>query len=525
MIDENEFFRDVTLRICGSLQIEEGLRSCIAYIARHMPADVMYLERDAPRLRAMRIVARADADSAARMDRLVPYSEQALEAMRQMEELWTAGKLPAVLVINDPLQEPVTRHMLAALGEPPSSALSLPLVVEGQVGGALVLLAEGQRRFTEQHARLFATLKEPFFVAMANDLKHREVLRLRDRLADDNRYLNRELLRIAGDEIVGADFGLREVMRQVRQVAPTESPVLLTGETGVGKDVIANAIHLGSPRRDGPFIAVNCGAIPASLIDSELFGHEKGAFTGALSRRRGRFERAEKGTILLDEIGEMPLEAQVRLLRVLQQREIERVGGTERIRVDIRIIAATNRDLAGLVQSGRFREDLWFRLNVFPIHVPPLRERPSDIPALVQHLIERKARQLKLGETPRLADGAIDDLLAYGWPGNVRELENVIERAMILHRGAPLRFDVGARPSRPAAAERIGPDPPLGLDAAMTQHIERVLELTGGKVHGPGGAGELLGLNPSTLRSKMRKLGIRFRRQRARAPTAGGRPE
>ena len=178
-------------------------------------------------------------------------------------------------------------------------------------------------------------------------------------------------------------------MQQVRQVAPTESPVLLTGETGVGKDVIANAIHMGSPRRDVPFITVNCGAIPDSLIDSELFGHEKGAFTGALSRKRGRFERANGGTILLDEIGEMPLDAQVRLLRVIQHREVERVGGTDRIPVDIRIIAATNQDLQGMVEAGSFREDLWFRLAVFPIHVPPLRDRPSDIPALVQHFIER----------------------------------------------------------------------------------------------------------------------------------------
>ena len=351
-------------------------------------------------------------------------------------------------------------------------------------------------------------------IALENTLVHREVLQLRDRLADDNRYLHRELQRISGDEIVGADFGLREVMQKVRQVAPTESPVLLTGETGVGKDVIANAIHLGSSRRDGPFIPVNCGAIPESLIDSELFGHEKGAFTGALSRKRGRFERADTGTILLDEIGEMPLEAQVRLLRVIQHREIERVGGTERIPVDIRIIAATNHDPATMVKAGRFREDLWFRLNVFPIVVPPLRERSSDIPALVQHLIERKAGELKIGDTPGLAPGAIDDLMAYAWPGNVRELENLVERAMILHRGEPLRFDdLGASlPGKPAAAPPATDEEPLDLDSVIARHIRWVLGMTGGKIHGPGGAGELLGVNPNTLRYKMRKLGIPFRK-------------
>jgi transcriptional regulator with GAF, ATPase, and Fis domain len=305
-------------------------------------------------------------------------------------------------------------------------------------------------------------------------------------------------------------------MLKVRQVAPTESPVLLTGETGVGKDVIANAIHLGSPRREGPFVPVNCGAIPGSLLDSELFGHEKGAFTGAFSQKRGRFERANGGTLLLDEIGEMPLDAQVRLLRVLQHRELERVGGTDRIPVDIRVIAATNQDLEGMVGEGRFREDLWYRLNVFPIQVPPLRDRVSDIPALVHHFLERKARELKIGETPRLAPGAMDQLRAYGWPGNVRELENLVERGMILHRGKELRFDGLIRGQATASKEgwETGGDPLLDLDAVTAAHIRRVLGMTGGKIHGPGGAGELLGVNPNTLRYRMKKLGIPFRKAR-----------
>ena len=406
MVDENEFFREATLRICGNLEIEEGLRACFEYISQHLPADCIYLERHEYELGAMRVIVRADAERGERMDRLVPYTEEAKTAMAEAGKLYQDDMLPPVLVINRSQEEPVTQCLLSALGEPPSSAMSLPLIVEGQVVGALALLAEGDDRFNDEHARLYATLKEPFFVAMSNTLEHEKVVKLKDRLADNNRYLNRELLRISGDEIVGADFGLRDAMRQVRQVAPTESPVLLTGETGVGKDVIANAIHLGSPRREGPFIPVNCGAIPDSLLDSELFGHEKGAFTGALSRKRGRFERANGGTILLDEIGEMPLEAQVRLLRVLQYREIERVGGTDRIPVDIRVITATNKDLSAMVEAGRFREDLWFRLNVFPIFVPPLRDRSCDIPALVDHFMERKAAELKVGDTPRLAPGA-----------------------------------------------------------------------------------------------------------------------
>jgi transcriptional regulator with GAF, ATPase, and Fis domain len=351
---------------------------------------------------------------------------------------------------------------------------------------------------------------------MSNTLEHEQVVRLKNLLADDNRQLQRELLRLSGDELVGADFGLRDVLQRIRQVADTESPVLLTGETGVGKDVIANAIHLGSPRRHGPFIPVNCGAIPDSLLDSELFGHEKGAFTGAVSRKRGRFERADQGTILLDEIGDMPMQAQTRLLRVLQNREIERVGGTERIAVDIRVIAATNQDLPAMVRDGRFREDLWFRVNVFPIHVPPLRDRKVDIPALVHHFIERKTRDLKIGESPQLAPGAIEALTAYDWPGNVRELENIVERAIIVHRGGPLRFENLGAASAPSSPVSGPPSEPelLDLDSVVASHIRRVLERTGGKIHGPGGAGELLGVNPNTLRSRMRKLGIPFRKQR-----------
>jgi transcriptional regulator with GAF, ATPase, and Fis domain len=479
VVDENEFFRNATLRICGNLEIEEGLRACLEYISSYIPADTIYLQRYERDVNAMRLVARARPNQGERLNTVVPLGEDAKIALSHLAEIWNAGELPAVLVINKPREEPVTRRMLSVLREPSSSAMSLPLVIENQIVGSLALLAEGDDRYSDEHARLYAMLKEPFFVAMSNTLKHEEVVRLKNRLADDNKYLNRELLRVSGDEIIGAGFGLRNVMQQVRQVAPTESPVLLTGETGVGKDVIANAIHLASPRRDGPFIPVNCGAIPASLLDSELFGHEKGAFTGALAAKRGRFERADGGTILLDEIGEMPLEAQVRLLRVIQNREIERVGGANRIPVDIRIIAATNRDLPELVRNGRFRQDLWFRLNVFPIVVPPLRERTGDIPALLNHFIEKKARELKIGDTPRLASDAIDDLMRYPWPGNVRELENVVERAMILQRGKPLRFaDLGSTlPTITGTDARQPGDQPLDLDYVTRCHRSRRLAL------------------------------------------------
>jgi transcriptional regulator with GAF, ATPase, and Fis domain len=379
----------------------------------------------------MRVVARADAEGGERIDVLVPFSDEAKAAMVGFAEAWAAGGLPPVLVFNRPEEEPVTTRMLSSLGEPVCSVLSLPLIVEGEPRGALALIAEGSDRFNDDHVRLYATLKEPFFIAMSNVLEHEEVLRLRDRLADDNRYLNRELQRLAGDELVGADFGLREVMRRVRQVAPTESPVLLTGETGVGKDVIANAIHLGSSRREGPFIPVNCGAIPDSLIDSELFGHEKGAFTGAVRRKMGKFEIANGGTIFLDEVGTLTPAAQVKLLMVLQEGLFERVGGETTLKTDVRVIAATNADLKQMTEEGLFRKDLFYRLNVFPIELPPLRERQPDIFHLMEGFLKRLS-DFGPKAIRKVHPAVVNALGGYPWPGNIRELENLVERAYIL---------------------------------------------------------------------------------------------
>jgi transcriptional regulator with GAF, ATPase, and Fis domain len=312
-------------------------------------------------------------------------------------------------------------------------------------------------------------------------------------------------------------------MAKVQHVAPLISPVLLQGETGTGKEVIANAIHSLSPRNGGPFVKVNCGAIPDTLIDSELFGHEKGAFTGALSRKIGRFERANGGTIFLDEIGELPLPAQVRLLRVLQENEIERVGGTQTVKIDIRVISGTHRNIDRMVQEGQFRDDLYYRLKVFPIYLPPLRERKPDIPALVHHILRKKAQTLGFRRTATLAPGAMERLLAYPWPGNIRELENVIERAMILADGKPLEFlDLTGQNTTFAAPCATPADlaSPNSLADVMKAHIEEVLAACNGRVEGPTGAAKALGLNPSTLRFRMRSLGIPYGRK-AKARNAG----
>jgi len=304
-------------------------------------------------------------------------------------------------------------------------------------------------------------------------------------------------------------------MENVRRVAPLSSPVLLLGETGVGKEIIAGAIHNASLRENGPFIKVNCGAIPETLMDSELFGHEKGAFTGAIDQKRGRFERAHEGTIFLDEIGELPPEAQVRLLRVLQEKEIERIGGIEPIKVDIRVIAATHRDLQAMIQGGKFREDLYFRLQVFPICIPTLKERSGDIPSLVQHFIKKKARDLKLTAIPTLSSEAYDQLLAHHWPGNVRELENAVERAIILNREGPLSFaDLGPQKEKEEAVVLVSETTEsCNLDRVTANHIRSVLKMTNGRVEGKKGAAQLLGINPGTLRNRMRKMDISFGRK------------
>ena len=326
----------------------------------------------------------------------------------------------------------------------------------------------------------------------------------------------------AGEErLIGGDTGLAAVMTRARIVSRSSAPVLIFGETGTGKEIIARAIHEHSPFRHGPFRRVNCGAIPAELIDSELFGHEQGAFTGAVSRRKGWFEQADGGTLFLDEVGELALAAQVRLLRVVQDSELVRVGGERPIKVNIRIVAATHRDLPGMVEQQAFREDLYYRLSVFPIVIPPLRDRPSDIRAFAEYFAERAANRFGLRTVP-VSDDDVRSLAEYQWPGNVREMAAVMDRAVLIGQGKTLSvagaLGQDARSSTPppvrsgdAAPTRIVP-----LDVVIRQHIEAALAATSGRVEGRHGAARLLKINPHTLRARMRKLKIDWRQYRQR---------
>jgi transcriptional regulator with GAF, ATPase, and Fis domain len=436
------------------------------------------------------------------------------ESIRELESL--AGTRD-VRIIEGGEYNLVTKILRPYIDFSKYSALVMNLAIENKRLGSFSILAEGKARFTKTHVHLISLLREPISIAMSNALRYEEVVKLKDMVDAENRELSRELRHFSGGEIVGAEHGMKATMEMVRQVAPLNSPVLLLGETGVGKEVVANAIHYTSSRRGGPFIKVNCGAIPDSLLDSELFGHERGAFTGAITQKRGRFERADKGSIFLDEIGELPLHAQLRLLRVLQHKEIERVGGTKTIAVDVRVIAATHRDMEELIRSGAFREDLWFRLNVFPIMIPPLRHRKEDIPALVDYFIERKSKDLKIYPPPAVSAEDVERLKSYQWPGNVRELENLIEREVIYRRGKEkhgrLTFEHFDMPRNIIGSGILQETDRnlLTLEEAVSRHIRRALEISKGKISGDGGAAQILGTNPNTLRSRMRKLGISFR--------------
>ena len=494
------FFRDVTLTLCSSLDIGQALAAAFPQFARHLPIDGIGLGYSDLEHQRMEVVAWAGSDPPWRASG--EGFEMDSEGASYVQ--FDGTRAPSPLVINRP--QDAARGLLALFpGLRRHSVIFLRLVLAEQEVGALIVWAAGHERFEAVHAELLASVTEPLTLAMVNARQHEQLRAQQERLVEDHRALAADVQRALGTEIVGADFGLRAVMERVRKLASSDRPALLFGETGTGKEVIANALHAASPRRAGPFVSLQCGAVPDTLLDSELFGHEKGAFTGALERKRGRFERAHGGSLFLDEIGELTLDAQVKLLRVLQEGRFERIGGSALIEVDVRVIAATHRDLESMVAQGSFREDLWYRLSVLLIELPPLRERRGDIPSLVQHFVHRRAREFGR-PAPRVSPDSLARLAAYDWPGNVRELQNVIERALLLSDDRELVVPpLGTSRRRSAASVS---DPLLPLDEAMAAHIRRALEHTGGQIAGRGGAAELLRIKPSTLRNRMKKLGV-----------------
>lgn len=510
----SDFFKQATLSIFSSLDFSQALCNARRHISQTIPVDGLFFNIYEPEKMVMRTITCATESSGQHKDIITRLNHRAME---ELNSILTDHKTE-ISYYQHPSQHYMAALEAPILGYEGRALMVMQLYIGEDLLGTLVASAMQDRQFTPEHLRQMESLREPFTIALHNIRTHEELGSLKDKLADDNRFLRQEISSLTESEIIGADGGLRDVKEQLMQVSSLMNTVIILGETGVGKEVIANAIHSHSPRRNGPFIKVNCGAIPESLIDSELFGHEKGAFSGAISQKRGRFERANGGTIFLDEIGELPPQAQVRLLRVLQNREIERVGGTSTIKINARIIAATHRNLEELVAKNQFREDLLYRLMIFPIVIPPLRQRKEDIPALARHFVQVKAREMGLRTPPQLDSNSLAHLSEYSWPGNVRELENAVERALIGCRGGNLRFKLdiphyepGVKIAEPQTVDE--PNQLRCLDAVMKDYIVEAIKATRGKINGPGGAAEHLCIHPNTLRKRMKKLGIEHNRK------------
>jgi transcriptional regulator with GAF, ATPase, and Fis domain len=510
---------DVWREVCRHIEIGESVDRVAPILAKRLPVDYFLVRHLGLNRSFLETVATGHC-------RGVPVS------LRPRSEI--AASLIDRIIAWCSLQE-VCRRAAAELNqelpgllpaELEGDVLAGPLNSEEGPAGVLIFVARSRRTFNAEHEELVWALLEPFTVAMENDRRVRELNSLREALEADKRSLLSRLDRHdISDSIVGSETGLRSVMEQIELVARSDAPVLILGETGSGKEVVARAIHSRSPRAGKPFLRVNCGAIPPELIDSELFGHERGSFTGAVNVRKGWFERADGGTLFLDECAELPLAAQVRLLRILQDGSFERVGAEKQQIVDLRIVAATHRDMHALVASGRFREDLWYRIAVFPIRLPPLKDRKEDIPALAAHFALRAAK--RLGAPPLVPTPEdIRLLVAYEWPGNVRELAAVIERAAILGDGKALELAqalgsnsrAASNPAQGATRDfalQGSASELVSLDMAMARHIESALHRTRGRIEGPDGAAKILAINPHTLRARMRKLSVDWRRFRS----------
>lgn len=494
---EEALLLEVSSVLLSHLDIRELFGAISATLRQVMPHEYATLGLYEPESKELRLMSLEQLQTETTLQREMLSPSQTSLAGRVMN-----SRQP--LVVNDVVNsshnlEAIRR--LAAVGI--KSACFLPLIIQDRVFGTLNLVSRREAAFQQKEVKLLNQVADHVAVALNNALTFRQVAQLKERLAEEKLYLEDEIrTEYHFEEIIGESTALKRVLKQVETVGPTNATVLILGETGTGKELVARAIHDLSSRRDRTFIKLNCAAIPTGLLESELFGHEKGAFTGAISQKIGRLELAHQGTLFLDEVGDIPLELQPKLLRALQEKEFERLGSTRTIPVDVRLIAATNRDLAKMVSTHQFRSDLYYRLRVFPITVPPLRERAEDIPILVRYFAQKHAERMHKN-IEIIPPETMEALIHWHWPGNVRELENIIERAVILSPGPVLRVPLAEL--NPVGDETAGSST---LEDTEREHIIRVLRETRGVIGGPHGAAARLGLKRTTLNSKMRKLGI-----------------
>ena len=505
--DRLQLLLELTNQLVSNLELRDLLRTLAGTVRRVLHCDLVGVALADPN-GTLRVQGLDFPESKGfiREEMSLPSESEAGVVYRTAKPMLLQGDYPPAINPN---------FNLRSLEDIKSTCL-LPLVARDRVLGVLGVSRKTDAPFSEDEVNVLTQVANQIALAVENALAYREIRELKDQLSKEKLYLEDEIrTEMNFAQIVGKSASLLRVLKQVETVAPTDSTVLIYGDTGTGKELIARAIHDLSPRRSKPFVKLNCAAIPTGLLESELFGHEKGAFTGAIAQRIGRFEVANGGTIFLDEIGEIPLELQTKLLRVLQEREFERLGSSRTLRTDARLIAATNRDLHAMVSEQKFRSDLFFRLNVFPVQVPPLRERQEDIPLLVRHFTQQFSRRMnKAIET--IPSAAMDALCRYHWPGNIRELQNVIERAVIISTGPALSVDVADLTFPKAGPPVEKPTAPKSTNGALhdvleqseRQQILEALEQSNWIVAGPKGAAAHLGMKRSTLQQRIRKLGI-----------------
>jgi len=499
MIDKAEFIHSVTFAACSSMDIRDTLKNTFSIIKSCIPLDSMHLsvyDEENELVNKLYMDEKNGLISGLQM----PIQREHIKYLDEKEYDYTIFDSNSKNFIDKRLAE---NHKKAG-----NSDIVVRLKdINGRRIGFLVLTANKKNAYDDSVLDLIKGIDVPFALALDNALKHEEFLSDYNQLQEENIFLKSQITDKNKPNYVMLP-GIEEIFKNAKAVASYNNTILITGETGTGKEVLANFIHENSQVKDGPFVKVNCGAIPENLVDSELFGREKGAYTGAVQSAKGRFEHAHNGTIFLDEIGELPLDIQTRLLRVLQFKEIERLGSSKPISVNVRIIAATHRDLEAMVKRGEFREDLWYRLNVFPLHMPPLRERSSDVYSLAKFIIKKKCRELGTKDIPDIDQRIVDQIVTYSWPGNIREMENIIEREIILSQGKPLTFRCITDIDEKQKTESSGGNGSIVLDDVIREHIKKVLVMSKGKISGKNGAAEMLGLHPNTLGNKMKKLGI-----------------